>query len=241
MKTSAPSTSSTCARPTLLYLQNPKQHNRRSIGAPRGPRRWPSQCASAEVAQLEANKVTRPQTVLGTEKAARNKVAQGQATTSTQCLDRAPRPLGEKEEGGPQSKQATRLTGGAISLTGTWFSVTPLQASQALVAWVLLHPRVAVEIFARRDPVLGVFSTCLDPQVPKCLLGSDTWLECKIRALPPSITRPSGVAKDDVQTTKLWSRSLLEQFWLSAAAADRHISINPRKAEKKSPRYGLEG
>lgn len=38
-----------------------------------------------------------------------------------------------------------------------------------------------------------------------------------------------------------WSRPFLKQFCQSDAAADRHISINPRKAERKSPRYGLEG
>jgi len=56
---------------------------------------------------------------------------------------------------GPQSKQATRLTGELISLTRTWFSVTPLQASMALVAWILLHPRVAVEIFCAARPRPG--------------------------------------------------------------------------------------
>lgn len=40
---------------------------------------------------------------------------------------------------------------------------------------------------ARRDPVLGVFSTCLDPHVPKCLLGDrDTWLDGEIRIMVPS-------------------------------------------------------
>jgi hypothetical protein len=67
--------------------------------------------------------------------------------------------------------------GRAISLTRTWFSVTPLEAKDALVAWFYFILAWQWGHRARRC-LLGVFSTflaCLDPRDPRCLPDCDTW------------------------------------------------------------------
>jgi hypothetical protein len=122
---------------------------------PRGPKRQ-GQASNTPAPNSRSSKptqVTKPQTVSGREPHHGNeKSLKGQANTSTTLLGQSAAPTWRS---GPQSKQATRLTGELISLTRTWFSVTPLQASMALVAWILLHPRVAVEIFCAARPRPG--------------------------------------------------------------------------------------
>jgi hypothetical protein len=133
--------------------------------------------------------MTRPETALDRAKQAiirrRSKVTQEVQGPSTTCITqhrsawtaRRAR-LARKQKGGAQSKQATRSS---ISLTRTWFSLTPLQASWRL--WLRCYFILAWQwrYRARHDPVLGVEKTCLDPQVPKCLLGCDTWPGAEIR------------------------------------------------------------
>ena len=122
---------------------------------PRGPRKTgqePTRFRRIRAAQSQHRQQSRrpSQATKGSHRTKSH--SQGQATTSTKVLGRSAAPTWRS---GPQSKQATRLTGELISLTRTWFSVTPLQASMALVAWILLHPRVAVEIFCAARPRPG--------------------------------------------------------------------------------------
>jgi hypothetical protein len=125
---------------------------------PRGPRKTgqePTRFRRIRAAQSQHRQQSRrPSLASQAQKAATEAKShsKGQATTSTKVLGRSAAPTWRS---GPQSKQATRLTGELISLTRTWFSVTPLQASMALVAWILLHPRVAVEIFCAARPRPG--------------------------------------------------------------------------------------
>jgi hypothetical protein len=59
----------------------------------------------------------------------RSKVTQGPSTTTRSAWTPRRACLARKQRGGAQSKQATRCS---ISLTRTWFSLTPLQASWRL-------------------------------------------------------------------------------------------------------------
>ena len=150
VKTSAPFTPSTCARPhgyTSAKLKATLQDGRKKCHVVQEYRAKPIRFRRNRAAHSQHRQQSR-------KTVSRKSHSEGQATTSTKVLGQSAAPSWRS---GPQSKQATRLTGELISLTRTWFSVTPLQARAALVAWVLLHPRVAVEIFARRDPVLGAF------------------------------------------------------------------------------------
>lgn len=121
---------------------------------PRGPRRWtkPICFRRNRAGQSQHRQQSRRPSQAERQTATERKVTQGQATTSTTVLGQSAAPTWRC---GPQSKQATRLTGELISLTRTWFSVTPLQASMALVAWILPHPRVAVESFCAARPRPG--------------------------------------------------------------------------------------
>ena len=65
--------------------------------------------------------------------------------------------------------------GRPISLTRTWFSVTPLEAKDTLVAWFYFTSRGSGAT-ERGAFLLGVFSTFLarlDPRDPRCL---PSWL-----------------------------------------------------------------
>ena len=143
-----------------MYLQVPKHARRDLKGAPRGPRIQPSPYGGRR-SRTASRRLTRQ----GANGLGLSKANNGAKSLKGQALPSTPGLLGQGAAATWRGSKAVEASnspdGRAISLTDSWFSAAPLQASQTLVAWFLLHPRVAVEM-SRHGTTLSwaFFSTC---------------------------------------------------------------------------------
>lgn len=169
---------------------------------------------------------------LGLSEANGSKASRAKHLQARQCLlGRGAAPAWRESKWWRAVEASNSPDGRAISLTDSWFSATQLQASQTLVAWFYF---ILAWLWRYRDSALPYPGRLFD-------LSGSAGSELPSRPWHLGGARerhPYHVARRDCWEVDLHERLCFRAVFGTqsniARAADQHISINPRKAEKMS-------